>query len=247
MDLAPAERFSSRSEAYARGRPSYPPALLELLGRECGVTPASIVADIGSGTGLLSRLLLDFGCEVFGVEPNLDMRTAGEMALVNYPRFHSVNGRAEATTLPDGSVDLVTAAQAFHWFEPAATRAEFQRVLKPGGYVALIWNERRVTPGFMTEYEDLQNRYARERPHPSEAEFNAFFGNSAWRLETLPNSQMLDEEMLRARLDSSSWAPKPGDAAYEPMIAALRRLFHAHARDGRVVMEYETRVYYGWL
>lgn len=247
MDLAPSERFSSRSEAYVCGRPGYPQALLALLGRECGLTPASAIADIGSGTGLLSRLLLDFGCEVFGVEPNRDMRTAGERALENYPRFHSVNGRAEATTLPGASADLITAAQAFHWFEPAATHAEFQRVLRPGRYAALIWNERCKSPGFMAEYEDLQNQYACERPHPSDAEFDAFFGNSGWRLDRIPNAQTLDETQLRARLASSSWAPKPTDDAYAPMIAALSRLFHAHARDGHVVMEYETRVYYGRL
>ncbi len=247
MDLAPAERFSSRAEAYACGRPGYPPTLAALLERECGLTRSSVVADIGSGTGLLSRLFLEFGCEVFAVEPNLDMRTAGERALEGYPRFHSVNGRAEATTLPDASVNLVAAAQAFHWFEPAAARAEFLRILKAAGYVALIWNERCISPGFMAEHEDLQNRYARERQHPADAEFNAFFGNSAWRLDKISNPQTLDEQKLRARLDSSSWAPKPGDDAYEAMIAALHSLFGAHAQNGQVVMEYETRVYYGRL
>src|SRR5580704_8341752 len=158
--LDPPQRFSSRAEAYARYRPTYPRETLGLLERECGLTAACKIADIGSGTGLLARSFLDFGCEVTGVEPNPGMRAAGERMLSGEPRFRSVEGRAEATTLPDGSVDFVTAGQAFHWFEPTAARAEFQRILKPAGWVVLIWNERLVTPGFMTELEELQNKFA---------------------------------------------------------------------------------------
>src|SRR5580658_4404950 len=144
MGLDPTRRFSSRVEAYARYRPSYPRETLALLERECGLTPVSKIADIGSGTGLLARLFLDFGCEVTGVEPNPEMRVTGERMLLDKPRFHSVDGRAEATGLLAGSVDFVTAGQAFHWFEPAAARAEFQRILKTVGWVVLVWNERSI-------------------------------------------------------------------------------------------------------
>jgi SAM-dependent methyltransferase len=243
----PAQRFSSRAEAYARYRPSYPRETLTLLERECGLTPACNIADIGSGTGLLARLFLEFGCGVTGVEPNPAMRAAGERMLSGEPRFHSVEGRAEATTLPDGSVDFVTAGQAFHWFEPAAARAEFQRILKPAGWVVLIWNERLVTPGFMAEHEDLLNRFAREKSHPAETEFNAFYGHANWRLARIPNRQPLNEEGLRGRIESSSWSPLPGADGYEAMLQEMSRLFRKHEKAGRVTIEYETNIWWGML
>jgi SAM-dependent methyltransferase len=245
--LDPAQRFSSRVEAYARYRPSYPPETLALLERECGLTAACKIADIGSGTGLLARLFLDFGCEVTAVEPNLAMRAAGERTLSGEPRFHSVEGRAEATTLPDSSVDFVTAGQAFHWFEPAAARAEFQRILQPAGWVVLIWNERLVTPGFMAEHEGLLNKFAREKSHPAEADFNAFYGHSNWRLERIPNRQSLNEEGLRGRIESSSWSPLPGWDGYDSMLQEITQLFRKYEQDGRVTIEYETHIYHGRL
>jgi len=247
MDLDPTRRFSSRVQAYARYRPAYPRETLGLLERECGLTVASKIADIGSGTGLLARLFLDYGCDVFGVEPNPEMRAAGEGMLQGQPRFHSVDGRAEATTLPQGSVDFVTAGQAFHWFEPAAARAEFQRILKPGGWVVLIWNERLVTPGFMAAHEELANQFAREKAHPGELEFNVFYGHANWRLARIPNRQTLDEEGLRGRFESSSWSPLPGAEGYAPMLRAIGELVRKYQQDGRVTIEYVTHVYYGRL
>ena len=232
----PTQRFSSRVEAYARYRPSYPRETLELLERECGLTMASKIADIGSGTGLLARLFLDFGCDVTGVEPNPAMRAAGERMFSGQQRFHSVGGRAEATTLPDSSVDFVTAGQAFHWFEHAAARAEFQRILQPGGWVVLIWNERLVTPGFMAEHEELMNKFAREKSHPRDLEFNAFYGHANWRLARIPNRQSLDEQGLRGRIESSSWSPLPGAEAYQPMTSEINKLFLKYALDGRVTI-----------
>jgi SAM-dependent methyltransferase len=245
--LDPAQRFSSRVQAYARFRPSYPRETLGLLERECGLTAACKIADIGSGTGLLARLFLDFGCEVTGVEPNPAMRAAGERLLSSGPRFHSVDGRAEATTLPDGSVDFVTAGQAFHWFEAAAARTEFQRILQPAGWVVLIWNERLVTTGFMAEHEDLLNRFAREKSHPVDADFNAFYGHTNWRTVRIPNRQSLNEEGLRGRIESSSWSPLRGADGYEPMMEEMSRLFRKYERDGRVTIEYETNIWWGML
>ncbi len=148
------ERFSNRVEDYVRYRPGYPRAVLDLLREECGFAPESVVADIGSGTGILTQMLLENGNVVYGVEPNAEMRAAGESLLQRYARFRSVAGSAEATTLPDASVDFVFVGQAFHWFEPKAARAEFERVLKPRGWVAVIWNERKKdATAFLREYE----------------------------------------------------------------------------------------------
>jgi SAM-dependent methyltransferase len=245
MDHAPTERFSSRAEAYARGRPGYPRAMLALLERECGLTPKWSVADIGSGTGLLARLFLDYGCAVYGVEPNGEMRAVGERELRGVTGFRSVDGRAEATGLRHGAFDLAAAGQAFHWFDPQAARAEFQRILKPGGWIVLAWNERTITPGFMNDYDALQIRFAKERPHPSGEDFDKFFGEGAWRMAALPNPLALGETTLLSRVESCSRSPLPGAPEHEAMTGELRRLFRQYAHEGMVTMEYETRIYYG--
>src|SRR5512146_1480557 len=154
------ERFSSRVDAYIKYRPGYPAGVVETLRDECGLAPASIVADVGSGTGLLARILLGYGCRVYGIEPNAEMRAAGERLLEGYPLFTSLGGSAEETGLPDASVDFVTAGQAFHWFDPLRAREEFQRILKPRGWVALVWNERRLDSSpFLEAYEGLLQTY----------------------------------------------------------------------------------------
>ena len=154
------QRFSNRVADYIRYRPGYPSTCLDLLREECGLQPAHVVADIGSGTGLLSKLFLDNGNRVFGVEPNAEMRSAGEEYLQEYANFSSVNGSAEETTLPSQSIDFITAGQAFHWFEPAKAKREFQRILKPGGWVVVVWNERRIFESrFGKEYEKLLGRF----------------------------------------------------------------------------------------
>jgi ubiquinone/menaquinone biosynthesis C-methylase UbiE len=139
----PTQRFTNRVDHYTKYRPPYPRAVLDLLRVKCGLTSTSVVADVGSGTGILSQLFLNNGNRVFGIEPNKEMREAGERRLNDHPRFTSVAGTAEATTLDDDSVDLVTAGQAFHWLDPERTRTEFARILEPGGWVVLVWNWRR--------------------------------------------------------------------------------------------------------
>ena len=247
MNPDPTQRFSSRVEDYVLYRPTYPSGIVSLLARECALTAHSRIADIGSGTGLLARLFLEFGCDVLGVEPNRDMRLAGERLLTGQARFRSVEGRAEATTLPDHSVDFITAGQAFHWFEPEQARAEFRRILRPAGWVVLIWNERVHAPGFMAGYEDFIVRYGPERPHLEGHELDRFFGASNWRLEKLPNQQEFDLEGLRGRFLSSSYAPLPGAPGYEPSMLELGGLFAAHEMDGRVTLLYKTEVYFGRL
>ncbi len=248
----PTQRFSSRVENYVRYRPGYPPEVLELLKSECGLTPDSVVADIASGTGILTRMLLQNGNRVFGVEPNPDMRKAGEELLAEYPRFTSIAGAAEATSLPDHCADFVTAAQAAHWFDHEKARREFQRILKPGGWVVLLWNERRTdsTP-FLRDYEQLLLTYGTDyqdvRHEHTTAAIAAFFAPSPFEARVFENRQEFDYPALEGRLLSSSYTPQPGHSNYEPMLRDLRRIFDAHQVEGRVAFEYYTRVYYGRL
>lgn len=250
----PTERFSSRVARYVRYRPSYPPAVVDLLAREWGVSERWVVADVGSGPGNLSRLFLDRGPAVIGVEPNAEMRAAGEQLLGDEPRFTSVAGTAEATTLPAGSVDLVVAGQAFHWFMPEAARREFARILRPPRRVALIWNERRLdgTP-FLAAYERLLLTYGTDYAdvrHGTASETTVlapFFEPGDYRLATFDNQQIFDLPALRGRLLSSSYTPEAGQSGYDAMLAELAAIFAAHQTDGVVAFEYDTTVYYGEL
>lgn len=250
--LDPTERFSSRVDDYVRYRPSYPAEVVGLLARECGLSTESTVADIGSGTGFLTKLFLDFGCAVMGVEPNREMRDAGERMLAQYERFGSVDGRAEQTGLGNSTIDLAAAGQAFHWFEPTATRVEFRRILRAPRWVALIWNERLVTGEFLAGYEELMLRFGPDYSKIDHRRVDAnrisdFFEHRAWKLATFPNVQHFDWTGLRGRLDSSSYAPRPGDQNYQAILAELRRLFETHQKNGQVDFVYRTNVYYGTL
>ena len=252
MELDPTKRFSSRVEDYIRYRPSYPADVIAWLAAECGLTAQSRIADIGCGTGILARMFLDFGCHVLGVEPNADMRAGAERQLSGQARFHSVDGRAEATTLADSSVAFVTAGQAFHWFDPPAARAEFRRILRPGGWVVPIWNERLVTPGFLTDYEDMLQRlstdYGRVDHRQIDGEaITQFFGHDSWREVSFPNRQDFDWNGIRGRLLSSSYAPLPGSPQYAPMIEDLEAIFVKYNQGGQVTVLYETKMYVGQL
>jgi SAM-dependent methyltransferase len=247
------QRFSNRVADYIRYRPSYPPALIDLLRGECGLLPDHLIADIGSGTGLLSELFLKNENIVYGVEPNEAMRQGGEEYLASYRNFRSVDGSAEATTLGDAGVDFVTAGQAFHWFEPNATRREFVRILKPGGWVVIAWNDRRMDEKQLTrEYEDLLERFGIDYKRVKDAypeihHIQSFFGGDNFSSRDLPNEQVLDWDGLRGRLRSSSFTPPEGHPTYAPMIQELERIFRANEVQGRVRMEYWTRVYFGQL
>jgi SAM-dependent methyltransferase len=247
------DRFSNRVADYLRYRPSYPAAVVDLVRSECGLRPGHVIADIGSGTGLLSELFLKNGNRVYGVEPNEAMRQAGEEYLASFDGFTSVNGSAEATTLADSSVDFVAAGQAFHWFEPNAARREFARILKAGGWVMAIWNHRLTdTTPFLRDYEALLREfgtdYARvNESYPRTEQMRDFFGSNAIGEHDLPNAQEFDFEGLSGRLRSSSYVPAPNDPRFAPMMTALDAIFHQYARDGRVRMEHLTRLYFGRL
>jgi ubiquinone/menaquinone biosynthesis C-methylase UbiE len=247
----PAMRFSDRVADYVRYRPSYPAGVVETLHRAAGLGPTVEVADIGSGTGIFSALLLPFCARVHGVEPNDAMRAAAERRFAGDPRFVSVAASAEATTLPDNSVDLVVAAQAFHWFAAADCRREFARILRPGGSVALVWNERETsaTP-FLSEYEAFLHRRATDYAKVNHTNIDAhaiaaFFSPAAFSLAQFPNEQRLDFEALKGRLLSSSYAPNTGQPGHAEMIVDLAGLFSRHAQDGVVSFLYTTKLYFG--
>jgi SAM-dependent methyltransferase len=248
--IRPTERFTTRAGDYARHRPGYPAGAIDLLAARCGLAAGARVADLGSGTGILTGLLLARGAEVFAVEPNEAMRAAAQAQLTGRPGFHSVPGSAEATTLPPASIDLAVAGQAFHWFELVPARAELLRVLRAGCWAALLWNERPPQPtAFLAEYDALLTAHAPDytRIVASRADIRTMgeYLGAGMEVKTFPNQQILDFEGLQGRLMSSSYAPQKGAPDYEPMMARLRALFERHAASGRVVMPYETLVYFG--
>jgi len=248
--LSPTQRFSNRVDNYVRYRPSYPAAIIELLRAECGLTCEANVADIGSGTGKLTELILPHAKQVLAVEPNLEMRQAAEELLGAQPNFASLAGTAEATDLPNQSIDLIVAGQAFHWFDQAATKVEFSRILKPAGFVALIWNDCQVksTP-FLVAYEallrSLGTDYAQVNHRNVDVEkLRAFFGRTP-QLKSYPYSQPFDFDGLKGRLLSSSYAPAEGDPGCAEMLAGLRTIFDAYQQEGLVAFHYDSLVYYG--
>lgn len=248
----PTSRFSDRVDNYLRHRPGYPAAVLELLKDECGLMPSSVVADIASGTGLLTRMFLENGNRVYGVEPNPEMRRAGERLLRPYPNFTSVAAAAESTSLPEHSVDFVTAAQAAHWFDLPKARAEFARIRRPEGWCVLLWNERRTdaTP-FLCAYEKILLVYGTDykevRHERTTAEIDSFFAPSKFHSRSFDMRQEFDYPALEGRLLSSSYTPSQGHPNYTPMLKALRAIFDEFNVDGRVTFEYDTRMYYGQL
>jgi SAM-dependent methyltransferase len=245
-------RFSDRVGNYVRYRPGYPPEVIQELQAECRLAPSHVVADIASGTGLWSRILLENGNPVFGVEPNAEMREAGERLLAGFPAFSSVAGTAEATTLAEGSIDFVTAAQAAHWFDRERARREFVRILKPGGWLVLVWNERLTdsTP-FLRDYEQLLLKYGTDyqdiRHEHTTAAVNEFFDPAPFQKRVFEMRQEFDYAGVEGRLLSSSYAPGPEHPQHAPMLRELRRIFDACAADGRTAFEYKTRLYFGRL
>ncbi len=245
-------RFSNRVENYVKYRPGYPTAMMEFFQSELGVGPASVVADIGSGTGLSSRPFVELGCRVYGIEPNAAMRDAADEFLKGFQNFVSVDGTSENTTLPDDSVDIALAAQAFHWFDPGPTGREFKRILRPGGYAALIWNERQLdTTAFLRDYEQLLLKYGRDyskvrHENVSEEMLSGFF-NAGFERVSFPNEQVFDLAGIRGRLLSSSYMPDETDPVYDAMIDELALLFAKHAENDRIKVFYDTNIFYSRL
>jgi SAM-dependent methyltransferase len=245
-------RFSDRVEHYVLYRPGYPREALNALKTECGLAPRDVIADIASGTGIWTRTLLENGNTVFGVEPNAEMRKAGERLLAGFPSFTSVVGTAERNTLANHSADFITAAQAAHWFDRVHARREFVRILKPAGWLVLLWNER-VTDStkFLRDYEQLLLTYGTDykevRHERTNSAVNEFFDPAPYQERAFEMRQEFDYAGVEGRLLSSSYAPGPDHPQHAPMLRELRRIFDAHAVAGRAAFEYKTRLYFGRL
>lgn len=246
-------RFSSRVDDYIKYRPHYPVEIIDLLAAKCGLTPESVIADIGSGTGILTKLFLENGNPVIGVEPNKEMREGGEAYLADYGRFTSMDATSEATRLPGRSMDFILAGQAFHWFDQAKTRVEFMRILKDDGVVVLIWNDRRTDSSpFLRAYEALLQEFGtdyNEINHKNvqdKAVFAAFFGAPPFEAH-FDNVQRFDFDGLMGRLNSSSYVPGRDDPRHAAMAKRAKEIFDAHQQNGKVAFEYDTRVFYSGM
>lgn len=250
----PTQRFSARVENYARYRPGYPLEVLDLLRERYGLTQDSEIADVGSGTGALARMFLEDGNRIYGVEPNAEMRRAGERLLAAFPRFTSVEATAEETTLPDRSVDFVTAGQAFHWFDPGPVRREFGRILKPGGRIVLVWNARqKERTGFLAAYESLLETHGTDYAEVnhgrrgSAGKVRDFFAPMPVEEWTFDNAQRLAPAGLKGRVLSSSYVPAEGEPGCAEMLAEIEDIFSKYQHGGAVTVRYDTRVYVGGL
>lgn len=241
-------RFTGRVANYVKYRPGYPEVILHLLEKEIGFDQFKDVADIGSGPGKLARLFLNNENLVYGVEPNDEMREAGERLLKDYFNYISINGTAEFTTLADRSIDVIVSGQAFHWFDSDKAKIEFNRILKTGGYVVLIWNVRDMeTSAFMKDYEKLIRECCAEyNPDKdlSEKVFNNFYGVKNFRLANFRNQQVFDFNGLKGRLLSASYMPAENSNNKE-ILSRLKEIFDRHSKDGKIKFEYNTKVYFG--
>jgi ubiquinone/menaquinone biosynthesis C-methylase UbiE len=251
--FAPTERFSERVDDYIKYRPHYSPDVVAALRDACNLKPEDLIVDVGCGTGMLAKTFLENGNRVIGVEPNANMRHAGEEYLASFANFTMLDGSAEATSLPDYNADFIIAGQAFHWFQPEATRREFCRILKPRGWVVLIWHERDMesTP-FLRDYEAFLQQYSTDYSavaHNKVANYAAlerFYSPNQVNVIVQQTKQVFNLEGLQGRLLSSSYVPREGPAA-EAMLYALPELFNRYAECGQITLDYYTRIYYGHL
>lgn len=246
-------RFSNRVDNYIKFRPNYPTEIISFLSKNGILNQESVIADIGSGTGISSELFLKQGNKVFGVEPNKEMRDASEGLLKNYSNFESLDTTAENTLLGDNSIDLIIAGQAFHWFDKEKCKAEFKRILKPNGTVVLMWNDRRTdSTHFLQAYEDFIKMFATDylkvnHKNIDEKIFNNFFGESNYKMESFLNFQHFDFEGLKGRILSSSYMPSEEHQDFNFMMSVLKKIFTRFQEKGKVTIEYDTKIYYGKL
>lgn len=245
--------FSGKFSNYSKYRPGYPQNLLRLMEEHNALTPVTVVADIGSGTGIMSQLFLENGNTVYGVEPNDEMRQYSSISFRTYPNFHSVKGTGENTGLHDNSVGLVVCAQSFHWLNPDSVKKEFQRILIDQGHVGLIWNDKtQEENSFNSDYESICKRFKKFRPKYSSSGgtlidhniIDNFFKGSYKKME-LENHQDLTLEGVMGRYSSTSYAIGPEEAGYESLVTEMKEAFRKYQNDGRVRIQYITKIFLG--
>ena len=246
------ERFTNRVENYVKYRPDYPREILNLFAAKMNLREDSIIADIGAGTGISAKIFLENGNRVFGVEPNRAMREAAEIFLKDFPRFQAIDGTAENTTLAKSSIDFVIAAQAFHWFDRENARKEFKRILKPEGFVALMWNERQLdSTRFLRDYEkfliEFGTDYETVRHENITKETLRDFFQTEFQEAIFQNKQTADFDGLKGRMLSSSYMPSADDPRFSEMIKNLESLFATHAESGKIDILYDTKIFYGQI
>lgn len=253
ISLNPTGRFSGRVEAYRRYRSRYPREIIALLSEKYGLTPDSVVADIGAGTGMLAELFLENGNRVFAVEPNAEMRAACEELTSKYPRLTCIDGTAEHTTLGDQSVDMIAVGRAFHWFDHDACLPEFQRILRPGGWVVIAGlGPRRGKEPVRLEYQDIMREHGvdwaqiGDRYKVREAA-KKFFVGGALEEADFPGAEELTYEGLEGHTLSLSVMPKPDHPGFPAMQKALKRYFEKYQRDGKILLPVNCRLYMGQL
>lgn len=244
------KKFDSKGSVYVKGRPAYPEKMFEYLINKKVITPDAIVADVGSGTGIFTSQIAPLVSKVFAIEPNADMRTKAEMCFIEYENITSVNGTAENTTLSQNSIDLITVAQAFHWFDRAKFKSECKRILNGTGKVFLVWNDRDVTAQVIKDNFEVNKKYCPNFKGSSngidfsEEGFTDFFDGD-FEIVEFDNGLVYDKEAFVSRNLSSSYAPKVGDECYDEYVKAVIEIFDKHSKNGVVDYPYITRCYIG--
>jgi SAM-dependent methyltransferase len=243
-------RFTGRAEIYSKYRPHYPQRIIEILRKTISFDDKVVVADVGSGTGILSQLFLQNGNKVYCVEPNKDMRSFATKQLSRYPGFISVTGTAEDTTLEENSVDLIAVGQALHWFDLDRAKVEFLRILTKNGHIMIVYNDRKKNEhGLMEDYEQIITRYAKNRPDvrefPEDDYIKKFLNSPDYRKFELSNYQLLDCEGLIGRAGSASYSPTPKDNEFSSFKRDLSDLYSKYQENGRVKMIYKTMLFLG--
>jgi SAM-dependent methyltransferase len=247
------ERFSGRVQAYLAYRPRFPREIVPFL-REHGALPEdAVVADVGAGTGMLAEIFLEAGHRVLAVEPNAEMLEACRALATHYPVLEVVDGSAEATTLPDASVDLIVVGRAMHWFDWPRAHREFQRILRPDGWVLNASNGHRDSGGRIpTRLSEILRKYRTDTAEADttrdfEKRLRGFLDPSSWHRATLHHAMTVDFATLLGYAESLSAIPRPGERGYDGMVAELRAVFEEYQRDGVLVTPLSSNLHLGRL